>query len=41
MQPPDSAPLDSVPFVAVLILHGLPAGVDVLPDRELLARLPY
>jgi len=41
MQPLDSAPLDSVPFVAVLILHGLLAGVDVLLNHELLARLPH
>lgn len=40
MPPLDSAPLDSVPFVAVLILHGLLAGVDVLLNHELLARLP-
>jgi hypothetical protein len=32
---------DSVPFTAVLILHGLLAGVDVLLNHELLARLPY
>lgn len=41
MQPLDSAPLDSAPFVAVLILHGLLAGVDVLLNHELLARLPH
>lgn len=31
---------DSEPFVAVLILHGLLAGADVLLNHELLARLP-
>ncbi|MFB9290442.1 hypothetical protein ACFFTM_19070 [Pseudoduganella plicata] len=34
-------PFDSNPFTAVLILHGLLAGVDVLLNHELLARLPY
>jgi hypothetical protein len=33
-------PFDSAPFTAVLILHGLLAGVDVLLNHELLARLP-
>lgn len=34
-------PFDSVPYTAVLIVHGLLAGVDVLLNHELLARLPH
>ena len=34
-------PFPSAPFTGVLILHGLLAGIDVLLNHELLARLPH